>query len=718
MRNVEKFEAHLDDYKVITIYLSRQFYQGRSETFFLRDRAGKLVKLPIQGFELTSGDNNKYTLAAPETIIIGDEYHVVEEHSLSTPLQYSLIVKSLRFDDEFYYEGDDLGVRTFEKHTDFALWAPTANRVMLEVYVDDVKEVREMKRSEKGVFRHRLNRNLHGCGYLYHLLVNGKWNQASDPIARSSFANNRMSAIIDYTQTEIDNFSKNLPEFKHQTDAVIYELSVRDFSMMKEGNIPDQGKFLAFTHENTKTDAGYSTGITYLKELGITHVQIMPMFDFATVDELNIQAFYNWGYDPLQYNVPEGSFTTQPDQPVLRVIEAKKMVQAFHSQGIRVNMDVVYNHVYDMDTSPFENVVPYYYFRRSATGSLSNGSFCNNDIDSNRRMVRKFILDSCKCWMEAYDIDGFRFDLMGVLDVVTMNEVLAQSRKLKPDAMIYGEGWDMPTLLDESLKANMGNQTRMPQIGHFNDFFRENVKGKTSPNEISARGYCSGDTSFLSTMHSAMIGNCLNDEKVKLFDEPFQSVNYVECHDNSTSWDKLKECCREDQREVRIRKQKLMIATILVSQGIPFIHSGQEFCRTKSGNHNSYRSNDPLNQLDWLRRERYDEVVRYTRDLIQLRKKIPAFRLTSADEISKHVMFSSLDNKMLIYHLHHLKDGDYASIFVYINPTSQVFYQNFPDYVDLLANEAGMIKEYSVQSVVINPYTMVIVGVKKVIRKE
>ena len=712
MRKVEKFEAHLDDYKVITIYLSRQFYQGRSESFFLRDSAGKLSKLPIHGFELTSGDYTKYVLGAPDSIIIGDAYDVVEEHSLATPLQFALITKTARFDDEFYYEGDDLGVHPVGSHTDFALWAPTANRVMVEVYVDDVKELREMKRTAKGVFRHRYNRNLHGNGYLYHILVNGKWNQTTDPIARSSFANNKMSAVIDYKKIDVENFSKNLPPFKNQTDAILYELSVRDFSMMSEGNIPKRGKFMAFTHENTKTDAGYSTGISYIKELGVTHVQIMPMYDFATVDELNVSAFYNWGYDPLQYNVPEGSYTTDPDQPILRVKEAKQMVQAFHKQGIRVNMDVVYNHVYDMDTSPFEKVVPYYYFRRSATGALSNGSFCNNDLDSNRRMVRKFILDSCKCWMEAYDVDGFRFDLMGVLDVATMNEVVAQSRSLKADAMIYGEGWNMPTILDENLKANMGNQAQMPEIGHFNDFFREHVKGRTNPNEITVRGYCSGDTNYLPAMYSAMIGNCLNDDRVKIFEQPHQSINYVECHDNSTSWDKLKECCREDQREVRIRKQKLMIGAILVAQGIPFIHSGQEFCRTKSGHHNSYRSTDPVNQLDWLRRERYDEVVRYTRDLIQLRKRISAFRMTSAKCIQKNVMFSTIEEKVLVYHLHHLKNCEFSSIFVYINPTSQVFYQSFPDYVELLANEAGAITDYNVQSVAINPYTMVIVGSK------
>ena len=712
MRNVDRFEAHLDDYKVITVYLSRQHYQGRSESFYLRDRLGTLTKLPIHGFELTDGASTKYVLGAPDTIIIGDTYEVIEEHALATTLQFALITKSQRFDSEFYYEGEDLGVHPVNNHTDFALWAPTANRVMVEVFVDDVKEVREMRRTEKGVFRHRFNRNLHGCGYLYHVLVNGKWNQTTDPVARSCFANNRMSAVIDYTKIDIPKGTSPLPKLESMCDAVLYELSVRDYSMMSEGNIPNQGKFLAFTHKGTKTNAGYSTGIDYIQSLGVTHVQIMPMFDFATVDELNVQAFYNWGYDPTQYNVPEGSYTTDPDQPILRVKEAKLMIQSFHDHGIRVNMDVVYNHVYDMDASPFEKVVPYYYFRRSSSGALSNGSFCNNDLDSNRLMVRKFILDSCKCWMEYYDVDGFRFDLMGVLDVDTMNAVVEQSRKLKPDAMIYGEGWNMPTLLDENLKANMGNQAAMPQIAHFNDFFREHVKGRTNPNEITVRGYCAGDTSYLPAMYSAMIGNVLNENRVKLFEQPFQSVNYVECHDNSTSWDKLKECCREDQREVRIRKHKLMIATILVSQGIPFLHSGQEFCRTKSGHHNSYRSTDPVNQIDWLRRERYDEVVRYTRDMIQLRKEINAFRLGSTDEIARHVMFSTLDEKVLVYQLHHLKDSPYATIWVYINPTPQVYYQSFPEYVDLLANEAGRVRDYAVQSVAINPFTMVIVAAK------
>ena len=711
MRKIERFEAHLDDYKTITVYLSKQFYQGKSEFFMLRNPAGKLQRIPIHGFELTSNDYNKYTLAAPADIDIGTYYEIVEEHSLSTPLQYSLICKTPRFDQEFYYEGEDLGVHPENSHTDFALWAPTANKVTVEIVSDEYKDVKELKRTDKGVYRLRINKNLHGCGYIYHVYVNGKWNQTTDPIARSSFANNRHSAIIDYSKTKVENQSKHLPVFAHPSDAVLYELSVRDFSMQAEGNIPDNGKFMAFTHEGTHTDRGFSTGLTYLKELGITHAQIMPVSDFASVVEINVKEFYNWGYDPYQYNVPEGSYCLDPEDPAGRVIEMKTMVQALHRQGIRVNMDVVYNHVYDMESSPFEKVVPYYYFRRSTGGSLSNGSFCSNDLDSNHLMVRKFILDSCKCWMEEYDVDGFRFDLMGVLDVVTMNAVVRQSRALKTDSMIYGEGWNMPTILDEDMKANMENQAQMPEIGHFNDFFRDHIKGRTNQNEISVKGYCTGDVNYLPAIKSCLVGNVLNTDMVKLFGQPHQSINYVECHDNNTCWDKLKECCKEDTREIRIKKHKLIIGSVLVAQGVPFLNSGQEFCRTKNGNHNSYRSSDNINQLDWVRRERYDEVVRFTRDMIELRKKNPAFRMTSAEEIKDHVSFSDIEGKVLIYHLHHLKEGSFKDIWVYFNPTSQVFYQNFPSYVTLIANEAGLINEYKVQNTTINPYTMVVFGV-------
>lgn len=704
MRKVERFEAHLDDYHVITAYLSKQFYQGRSDAFYVRDVKGKLHKCEIHSYEHSGDDYFAYTLGIKDLLVIGAYYEVIEEHGLSVPLQYSLITKSARFDQEFYYDGLDLGCHPTEEETRFALWAPTANRVVLEIFKESGPHVLEAQRSEKGVFRSVLKGNGHGLGYLYHIYVNGKWNVTSDPQARSSTTNNQHSVIVDYRKIPVEKVE--LSSFKNPTEAIIYELSVRDFTMQAESRIEHRGKFLGLTEENTKTQNGVKTGLAHLIDLGITHVQIMPMYDFATVDEHNVHVFYNWGYDPLQFNVPEGSFSTQPDNPIFRVEEVMRMISALHKAGIRVIMDVVYNHVYDMETSPFEKVVPYYYFRRAQSGALSNGTFCGNDFDSNRAMARKFILDSCLCWMEAYDVDGFRFDLMGVLDVDTMNAVELQSRRVKPGSLVYGEGWNMPTALPEHEKANKGNQDRMPRIGHFNDFFREVVKGKTSNDEINIKGYCTGDTNYIEAMKACMIATCVPGF-VKSFEHPAQSINYVECHDNHTVWDKMKESNKEDSREVRIKRQKLMIGTIMMAQGIPFLHSGQEFARTKNGLHNTYRSPDNINQIDWLRKERFMEVVNYTKDMIALRKKLPILHMNDAHQIAAHVDFREFDG-MLITHYTCPKANPYSDLWIYINPTNQIYYESFSEFVKIVANEAGMIENVKVMNATINPYTLVV----------
>ena len=705
MRKTVRFEAHLDDYGLISIYLSRQFYTGKSDVFYLKKPDGSLSKCQILSFEFSQGDYNKYMVQTLEHIEIGQPYEITEEHGLKVPLQYSLITKTARFDHEFYYDGDDLGVHPLKDVTNFALWAPTASRVILEM-VDKPRRSYEMERTEKGVFRHHSPTNLHGKKYLYNILVNGSWNTTTDPVARSATTNNSASVIIDYTQVEVERYTQNLPVLTKVTDAIIYELSIRDYSAQTESGISAKSQFLGLCELNTKTPNGSLSGLSHIVDLGVTHVQIMPMFDFSTVDEDNPSTFYNWGYDPVQYNVPEGSFSSDPKDSIKRVIEARTMIQAFHQQGIRVIMDVVYNHVYEMESNAFEKVVPYYYFRRSSSGALSNGSFCNNDVDSNRLMVRKFILDSCKCWMEAYDIDGFRFDLMGVLDIDTMNAIEAQSKILKPDSMIIGEGWNMPTSLPEEIKANMGNQSKMPHIAHFNDFFREHVKGRTSTNEITMKGYCSGDVSFIDAMKAAMVGNCLPG-LVKIFDQPTQSVNYVECHDNHTSWDKLRECCKEDPREIRVKKHKLMIGSVLLAQGIPFLHSGQEFCRTKNGQHNSYRSSDAINQIDWIRKERHMDVVQYTKDMIELRKRMPVFRMKTSAAIEKRVSFRNFDG-MLVIHYVYEKKNPYHDVWVYINPTNQIYYERFDDYVEILANEAGLLEDVRTQNTTINPYTLVV----------
>ena len=705
MRKVNRFEAHLDDYGIITAYLSKEFYQGRSDAFYLRDESGKLTKCSIFNYEQSGNDYFKYTLGIEDIIQIGKRYDLLEEHGLFVPLQYSLITKTQRFDENFYYNGDDLGATLQEGRTYFALWAPTATRVVIEIFEKLGPLVIELNRQEKGVFTYHLSYNAHGLSYLYHVLVNGNWTTATDPYASGSTVNHQRSVVIDFNQIEAQH-SYKLPVLKQATDAILYELSIRDFTLQAESNIVHRGQFLGLSETGTKTLHGVTTGLDHVKELGVTHVQIMPMYDFATVDEHNVSLFYNWGYDPMQYNVPEGSFAVNPDDPFGRIEEARTMVTSFHKQGIRVIMDVVYNHMYDMEASSFEKVVPYYFFRRSQSGQLSNGSFCGNDLDSNRLMARKFIKDSVKHWMTRYDVDGFRFDLMGVLDVDTMNEVEALCKSIKPDAMVYGEGWNMPTSLPEHQKANRYNQHLMPNIGHFNDFFREHVKGKTSHEEINVKGYCLGDTNYIQAMKACMLGTAVSNH-TRLFAKPEQSINYIECHDNHTVWDKLKESNKEDNREIRIKRQKLLLGVLLLAQGVPFIHSGQEFCRTKNGLHNTYRSPDNINQLDWTRKERYLDVFKYTKDIIQLRKMLPILRLNDSVKIEQRVSFREWDG-MLVVNYKCERSKPYEEIWIYINPTNQIYYESFSTFVKVVANEAGLIEGVMVQNATINPYTLVV----------
>jgi pullulanase len=707
MRKIHRFEAHLDDYGTITAYLSKNFYNGRSDHFYLRTDDQKIEKCTILHYENSGSEYYKYTLKVRDDLPIGAHIELVEEHGLAVGLHYSYITKSPRFDEEFAYLKNDLGARVKGQRTQFKLWAPTAQRVLLELFTPKGPKRIELKRHAKGVFSASVAGSAHGQSYLYHVYVNGRWNTSTDPYAVGSLANHSKSVVIDFDQLPPLTAEVKGSTIAAPTDAILYELSVRDFTMHPESGVVQRGRFLGLSESGTKTSNNFSTGLDYLVELGVTHVQLMPIFDFATVDEHNVELFYNWGYDPVQYNVPEGSFSSQPDDPFSRIVELRSMIDALHQAGLRVVMDVVYNHVYDMNTSPFEKVVPYYYFRRSATGSLSNGSFCGNDFDSNHVMARQFILNSGRHYLQNYNIDGFRFDLMGVLDVETMNAFENLARRMKPDCLIYGEGWNMPTSLPEELKANQSNQHRMPRVGHFNDFFRDHVKGKTTADQINVKGYCLGDTSYLEAMKACMVGTSLNHGWVKLFDSPTQSINYVECHDNHTVWDKMRESNKEDSREVRIKRQKMMLGVTLLAQGVPFIHSGQEFCRTKNMVHNSYRTPDSINQIDWTQREIYADVVNYLKDMIRLRKMLPIFRLSDVKKVERLMSFREFDG-MLIVEYRCLLKVPYEALWVYINPTNQIYYETFASDVKVIANEAGLIDGMTVQHATINPYTMVV----------
>ncbi|MEG1169828.1 MAG: type I pullulanase, partial [Erysipelotrichaceae bacterium] len=561
MRQQKYYEAYLDDFDKIIVYLSINSYEGKSSQFYLRNQKGLIQDLIIESIEHTQQNYQRFTLRVKEAIVIGEEYEVLHQHARSTILEYAYIVKQPLFDELYGYKGNDLGVTYQKNHSSFALWAPTANRVKVEIKKDNNIISEEMIRSDSGVFRVDIKRDLENATYVYLVRVNGKWNEALDPYGIASIANHKRSAIVD--RSKIKSKTYPLPELKSYCDAIIYEANIRDFTIQKDMGATHPGTYLAFVEEN-ETTKKKMTGFSYLKSLDITHVQLMPVLDFGSVDENYQTMFYNWGYDPVQYFCLEGSYAQDASNPYSRILEFSKLVEECHKAGIRVNLDVVYNHVYDIDEISINKVVPYYYFQMNEAGELSNGSFCGNDLDSTKIMCRKLIVDSCRFLCETYHIDGLRFDLMGILDCETMNEVYDTCAKVTKDFMVYGEGWDMPSLLDYRKRASIINDDKMEHVAQFSDRFRDVSKGRTSTNEVSVKGYVSGAYYLIDIMKNVLMGSVNDEGGERMFTKPTHVINYVECHDNMTSWDKLKECCKEDPREVRMQRHEMLLAATLL----------------------------------------------------------------------------------------------------------------------------------------------------------
>ncbi len=700
MRQQDYYEAYFDDFDKIIVFMSHNSYDGVSNKFYLRDNDGHLCDLHIQSIETTHNNYNKYTLAVFDELEIGNEYYVVHQHARATILRYSAIVKTKKFDEMFYYDQDDLGYSLSDYTTKFALWAPTAYRVKLEVFKNDEIYVYEMKRDDKGVFRYQVAENLENATYVYHIRVDGKWQETIDPYGVSSIENSKRSAIVDLSKIKVKEYL--LPEMKSSCDAIIYETSIRDFTMQNNIGVLHPGTFLGFVEENEQTKE-MNTGFTYLKSLGVTHVQLLPVMDFGSVDEMHPWIHYNWGYDPVQFRVLEGSYSTEPENPYSRIFEFTKLIEECHKAGIRVNLDVVFNHVYDKENCFFEKTVPNYYFQMNDHGDFSNGTFCGNDIDSKRKMCSKYIVDTCKFLVKTYHIDGLRFDLMGILDVDTMNRIEKECRLIRPNFMVYGEGWDMPSFLDFKERASIYNNGKMPYIGHFSDRFRDVTKGRTATNEVSIKGYCTGALYLIDIMKNCFVGSCTNVGMEKLFENPINVINYVECHDNMTSWDKLKECCKEDTKEVRIAKHKMMIAAVLLAQGIPFLHSGQEFARTKHGLANTYEESDNINQLDYQRRNQYKNIVDCTKELINIRKKYACLRYSSSQEVQNYVCFDTIQNKVLVYKI----NDDKKKLIMFFNPSAEVFTYDLKEAYRLVYyNEKS--EDILIQKVNIEPYSVIV----------
>ena len=552
-----------------------------------------------------------------------------------------------------YYGGDDLGVCYTKEQTRIRIWAPTAQIVELRIYRQShggsAIRIDQFEKSDNGTWLIKINGDLNG--YFYTIRVNdGSWlNETPGIDARAVGINGNRGLIFNPEETNPEGWINDQRiKCDHPTDAIIYELHVRDFSIAPSSGMANKGKFRAFTEAGTRSPQGLKTGLDHLVELGVTHVHLLPVYDFLTVDEQAPDQSYNWGYDPQNFNTPEGSYASNPNT-TSRILELKMLIQSLHRVGIGVILDVVYNHTAHTRRSYFNQTVPGYYYRQKSNGSFSNASGCGNEIATERGMVHKFIIDSLYYWATEFHLDGFRFDLMGIYDLETMNQIRARMDNISPSILLYGEGWTADkSPLNETWRAVKTNISRLYRIAAFNDDFRDGIKGD-SFNERS-KGFVSGKTIQEENIKFGIVGACFHPQIVYGYveqskspwaSEPWQCVNYASCHDNFTLFDKLESSCPDSSEEDIVRMVMLAGAIVLTSQGIPFLHAGAEMARTKFGEHNSYKSPDQINQIDWSRKNTYNQIFSYYQSLISLRKAHPAFRMTSADQIRKHLIFSS-----------------------------------------------------------------------------
>ena len=547
--------------------------------------------------------------------------------------------------------------------TRFSLWAPTADEVRLMLYNEGegghAYRTVSMEAGEEGVWHTTVAEDLLGKFYTFNVKTGDRWLGDTPGIfAKAVGVNGHRAAIIDLRSTDPEGWADDRrPPLRSAADVVIYEMHHRDFSISPASGIEHKGKFLALTEAGTRSPEGLATGIDHLRELGVTHVHLLPSYDYASIDETRLdENRYNWGYDPLNYNVPDGSYATDPYRPDVRIREFKQMVQALHQAGIRVILDVVYNHTFSIDGSNFERTAPGYFYRQRPDGTYADASACGNETASDRPMMRKYIVESVLYWAREYHIDGFRFDLMGIHDIRTMNEVRAALTALDPSIIVYGEGWaaQAPQLPQDSL-AMKANTYRMPGIAAFSDEMRDALRGPFNDNKQGAflAGLPGGEESIKfgivgAVQHPQVCNDSVNYSQAPWAGEPTQMISYVSCHDDMCLVDRLRASIPGIKDDELARLDKLAQTAVFTSQGIPFIYAGEEVMRDKKGVHNSYQSPDSINAIDWSRKALHADVFAYYKGLIQLRKNHPAFRLDSAELVRRHLEFLPVEGKNLV----------------------------------------------------------------------
>ena len=598
---------------------------------------------------------------------------------------------SAEFENQFTYEGDDLGATWSKEATTFRLWAPTATAVTVNLYesgtegTDDLIESIEMTADVKGTWVATKEGDLSGTYYTYTVTVDSVQTEACDPYARTTGVNGKRAMVIDLDSTDPEGWENDKDPHGGNSivDAVIYELHVRDLSVDESSGITNKGKFLGLIESGTKNANGIPTGLDHMVNLGITHLHILPSYDYGSVDESKLDTpQFNWGYDPVNYNVPEGSYATDPFNGEVRVKEFKQMVKGLHDSGISVIMDVVSNHVYNAEEFCFNKIVPQYFSRTTADGLYSNGSACGNDTASERAMVRKYIIDSVKYWADEYHIDGFRFDLAGLIDTDTINACIEEVHKTHPNVIFYGEGWSMNTLVTKPdvTMATQKNSTLTPGFAFFSDSIRDALRGSNS--NTSKPGFINGAGGFTGDIKAGFMGApgwCKS---------PTQTITYASCHDGYTLFDRITLATPDASVADRIKMNNLAAAVVLTSQGTPFIHAGEEMLRSKpledgSGfEHNSYKSADAVNNLKWndLNNAEYQQVFEYYKGLISFRKAHPALRMTDAQLVKDSIKpIGGLEFNVCAYQIQPVNGEESEGLVVIFNPRAAATTVELPE---------------------------------------
>ena len=660
---------------------------------------------------VTQDKTGNYKLELAEKPDLRITYFIIyqgTEYKITMPNFYS----TNEFESQYTYTGNDLGAVWTAEKTTFRVWAPTAKSVKVNLYksgtegTDDLIESIDMTADVNGTWVAVKEGDQNGVYYTYTVEVGGATVEACDPYAVTTGVNGKRAMVLNLDSTDPEGWENDADPNagKPITDAIIYELHVRDLSSdFESAGIEYVGKFLGLIETGTTNPNGIPTGLDHIKNLGVTHIHLLPSYDYGSVDESRLdKAQFNWGYDPVNFNVPEGSYSTDPFNGAVRVAEMKEMVKGLHDNGISVIMDVVYNHVYDAGAFCFNKIVPAYFSRTSASGAYSNGSGCGNDTASERSMVSKYIVDSVKYWADEYHIDGFRFDLVGLIDTQTINAIIEEVHKTHPNVIFYGEGWTMNTMVTKQgyLMTTQANSTETPEFAFFSDTIRDALKGSVFNN--TEKGYISGAGS------AGIIEQCFMGAP-NWTKNPTQIINYASCHDNMSLFDRITMSTPDDSVEDRIRMNNLAAAIYMTSQGVPFMQAGEEILRSKpladgTFDHNSYKSPDSVNSIKWndLNDAAYMDVYNYYKGLIAFRKAHPALRMTTNADVTANITaVDGLVGKTTAFQIAGGANGDSAEgIFVIFNPAKEAVDVTLPEgnwnvYID--AEDAGTTALRSVQ---------------------